>query len=277
MKFSMNMIVSIVAGLIMTVVIVYSLGLNGSGRSGPPIIVAASQIEAGTLIQKKDIKLIYWQNSETPPQSFATIDALNNRVARQTIYNGEPILEAKLAPVGSKAGMESLISMGKRAITVRVNDVIGVAGFALPGSYIDIIANVRDNQGQSYSKVVLNRVKVLAIAQETEVDKTKPKVVSAVTIELTPEESERLDLARSIGTLSLVLRNELDMSVETSKGAKMQDLIKNHPLSTDESNEEKMSGESSKKNQDLKNAPTSSGYVDQIRGSNRNRKNTENE
>jgi pilus assembly protein CpaB len=156
---------------------------------------------------------------------------------------------------------------------VRVNDVIGVAGFALPGSYIDIIANVRDNQGQSYSKVVLSRVKVLAIAQETEVDKTKPKVVNAVTLELTPEESERLDLARSIGTLSLVLRNELDMSVQTSKGAKMQDLLKNHALSIDENEDDKKMDDSNKVN----SQPSSSGRIEQIRGSNRNSKNIDNE
>ena len=273
MKFSLNMMISIGVGLILTVLIVYALGLNGNGRSGPAIVVASSQIEAGAIIQKKDIKLIHWQNSETPPESFNTLDALDNRVARQVIYSGEPILGAKLAPVGSKAGMESLITLGKRAITVRVNDVIGVAGFALPGSYIDIIANVRDNQGQSYSKVVLSRVKVLAIAQETEVDKTKPKVVNAVTIELTPEESERLDLARSIGTLSLVLRNELDMSVQTSKGAKMQDLLKNHALSVDDNEDEKKMDASNKNN----NQSSSSGRIEQIRGSNRNTKNIDNE
>jgi pilus assembly protein CpaB len=99
-------------------------------------------------------------------------------------------------------------------MTVRVNDVIGVAGFALPGNYVDIVVNTQlDGEGRGdkqISKIVLEHILVLAVAQEADRDETKPKVVNAVTLELTPEQAEKLDLARSVGTLSLVLRNQVD-------------------------------------------------------------------
>jgi len=99
-----------------------------------------------------------------------------------------------------------------------------VAGFALPGSYVDIIANIKQNRS-SVSKVVLSHVKVLAVAQATNVEANKPMVVKAVTLELTPLEAEKLDLARSVGSLSLALRNKLDSIVEVSEGVSMEDLI----------------------------------------------------
>ena len=105
---------------------------------------------------------------------------------------------------------------GKRAITVKVNEVIGVAGFALPGNYVDVMVNTQEDRGKhrrtrtAISKIVLEHILVLAVAQEASRDDTKPKVVNAVTLEVTPEQAEKLDLARSVGTLSLVLRNQVD-------------------------------------------------------------------
>ena len=103
--------------------------------------------------------------------------------------------------------------------------MIGVAGFALPGSWVDVLVSARDARNEPFSKIVLERVKVLAVAQETAADPAKPKVVSAVTLELTPAESERLDLARSVGSLSLALRNELDRNLPFSSGTRLEDLM----------------------------------------------------
>ena len=108
-------------------------------------------------------------------------------------------------------------------MTVRVNDVVGVAGFALPGNYVDVMVNAQQDKGKSeenkqISKTVLEHVLVLAVAQESGRDDTKPKVVSAVTLELTLEDSEKLDLARSVGTLSLVLRNQVDKRTVATAG-----------------------------------------------------------
>ncbi len=121
-----------------------------------------------------------------------------------------------------------MIADGKRAMTVRVNDVVGVAGFALPGNYVDVMINTQDKhstEGNQISMTVLTQVLVLAIAQEASRDDTKPKVVSAVTLELSPEDAEKLDLARSVGTLSLVLRNQLDKATVATTGVTRAQLL----------------------------------------------------
>jgi pilus assembly protein CpaB len=114
-------------------------------------------------------------------------------------------------------------------MTVRVNDVIGVAGFALPGNYVDIVVNTQlDGNGRGdrqISKIVLEHILVLAVAQEASRDETKPRVVNAVTLELTPDQAEKLDLARSVGTLSLVLRNQVDKEGVETKGIMKPQLL----------------------------------------------------
>jgi pilus assembly protein CpaB len=147
------------------------------------------------------------------------------------LQQGEPILESKLASEGAKAGLSALVAKGKRAVTVKVNEVVGVAGFALPGNYVDVMVNMegegarRADRDASLSKIVLQRILVLAVAQETSTDVNKPKVVSAVTLELTPEEAEKLDLARSVGNLSLVLRNQIDQEAVQTAGATKAKLL----------------------------------------------------
>src|SRR5437773_1955702 len=129
-----------------------------------------------------------WPASSMPKGACATPAELHTRVLRASVLSGEPILESKLAPVGSKGGLSAVVAEGKRAMTVRVNDVIGVAGFALPGNYVDIIINTQEegakgaNKDQQISKIVLEHILVLAVAQEVGRDETKPKVVSAVTV-----------------------------------------------------------------------------------------------
>ncbi len=197
---------------------------QGSNPNGPHVVIASNTIQAGTAITESKLQTLAWPSSITPTGVFSNAKKIDGRIARQTIEAGELILESKLAAPNSQAGLAAIITEGKRAISVRVNDVVGVAGFALPGNYVDVLVSAKDASGHPFSKVVLNRVKVLAIAQETNVDANKPKVVNAVTLELTPTESEQLDLARSIGTLSLVLRNEMDKTASSSTGARLNDL-----------------------------------------------------
>ena len=149
---------------------------------------------------------------------------------RTGLSRGEPILESKLAPVGTRGGLSAVIAEGRRAITVRVNDVVGVAGFALPGNYVDIVVNMADALGgsartHSVSKIVLEQILVLAVAQEASRDDTRPKVVNAVTLEVTPAQAEALDLARSVGSLSLVLRNQVDRGPSSTQGATRDTLL----------------------------------------------------
>jgi pilus assembly protein CpaB len=190
------------------------------------VVVAARDIQLGTALTQDMIKTTEWPASALPDGAITDLKALEARVVRTAVQRGEAILEKKLAPVGTKGGLSSVISEGKRAVTVRVNEVVGVAGFALPGNLVDVMVNVRDQQDKSVSKIVLEQILVLAVAQEANRDETKPKVVSAVTLELSPGEAERLDLARSVGNLSLVLRNQLDKHVVQTNGVRTSDLLR---------------------------------------------------
>lgn len=190
------------------------------------VVVAAVDIPLGSRIEPNMISTIDWPSSSVPQGAFKEVKALEARVLRTSVTRGEAILDGKLAPVGTKGGLSAVITEGKRAMTVRVNDVVGVAGFALPGNYVDILVNTeRDKDRRSISKTVLENVLVLAVAQEASRDDTKPRVVNAVTLELLPEESEKLDLARSVGSLSLVLRNQVDDKPVTTAGVTKTDLF----------------------------------------------------
>jgi pilus assembly protein CpaB len=189
------------------------------------VVVAKGEIAPGTPITPDLVALADWPRASVPKGAFNDAAQVKDRVVSAGVASGEPILDSKLAQVGSKGGLSAVITPGKRALTVKVNEIIGVAGFALPGNYVDIMVNTQDERGNPISKIVLEKILVLAVAQEAERDPSKPKVVSAVTLELSPEDSERLDLARSIGSLSLVLRNQLDSNPLASDGARRNDVL----------------------------------------------------
>lgn len=195
------------------------------------VVVAASDIDLGTPLTPQMLKVADWPKGSVPAGATDDVKTLDTRVVKVSLLRGEPVLESKLAPIGATGGLSAVIAQGNRAITVRVNDVVGVAGFALPGNYVDIVVNTEDesvkaeNVNKSISKIVLEHILVLAVAQEQVRDDTKPKVVNAVTLEVTPEQAEKLDLARSVGTLSLVLRNQVDTSLVTTIGSTKKNLL----------------------------------------------------
>lgn len=206
--------------------------LHAPAASSGRIAVAVFDIDIGQRIRPDMVKLVDWPADSVPKGAFLDPQKLAGRVLRTSVLAGEPLSEAKLAPAGTLGGLSALITQGKRAITVRVNDVIGVAGFALPGNYVDIIVSTATDpqlQGgqreQNISKIVLERILVLAVAQEVSRDETKPKVVNAVTLEVTPEQAEKLDLARSVGSLSLALRNQVDPAAAATAGATKASLL----------------------------------------------------
>ena len=210
--------------------------LNQPGSAAGRIVVAAADISLGQRLAPEMFKLTEWPAGSVPKGAFTDPQKLDGRVLKNNLVMGEPISEAKLAPSGTLGGLSALITEGKRAITVRVNDVIGVAGFALPGNYVDIIVSMQKDappgatvREQSISKIVLERILVLAVAQEVNRDETKPKVVNAVTLEVTPEQAEKLDLARSVGTLSLALRNQVDPQSASTAGATKLTLLPEAP------------------------------------------------
>jgi pilus assembly protein CpaB len=188
------------------------------------IVVAAADVNLGQRLAPDMLKLADWPSDALPQGALRDPHKLNGRVLKSSVLRGEPLSEAKLAPAGTLGGLSALIAEGRRAITVRVNDVVGVAGFALPGNFVDIIVHTQTDDAarqheRPISKIVLERILVLAVAQEVSRDDTKPRVVNAVTLEVTPEQAERLDLARSVGTLSLALRNQVDPRPGVTGGA----------------------------------------------------------
>ncbi|MES2126992.1 MAG: Flp pilus assembly protein CpaB [Pseudomonadota bacterium] len=200
--------------------------LGQGGAAVAHVVVANADISLGQRLAADMFKLADWPAGNLPKGALTDTAGLAGRVLKSSVLRGDPLTEAKLAPTGTLGGLSALISEGKRAITVRVNDVIGVAGFALPGNYVDIIVHMqKDGAEQHISKIVLERILVLAVAQEVARDDTKPRVVNAVTLEVTPEQAENLDLARSVGSLSLVLRNQVDPKPADTEGATKRSLL----------------------------------------------------
>ncbi|MGO4331825.1 Flp pilus assembly protein CpaB [Cupriavidus sp. 2TAF22] len=231
------LLVAALAGLA-AVVLASRWMIEQSSGSVTKVLVAGTDINLGQRLAPEFVKVVDWPRESLPPGALTDQKLIDGRVTKASVMRGEPILESKLTPVGTRGGLSAVIAEGKRAITVRVNDVVGVAGFALPGSFVDIIVNTQKDQAknegasqteQSISKIVLEKILVLAIAQEVNRDETKPKVVNAVTLEVSPDEAEKLDLARSVGTLSLVLRNQIDPRPVETAGATKRSLL-NEPV-----------------------------------------------
>lgn len=233
----MMLLVAALAGLA-AVVLASRWMVEQSAGTTVKVAVANTDINLGQRLAPEFVKLVDWPRESLPPGTLADLKTVDGRVTKASVMRGEPILESKLTPAGTKGGLSAVIAEGKRAITVRVNDVVGVAGFALPGSFVDIIVNTQKDgtktntatEGeQSISKIVLEKILVLAVAQEVNRDETKPKVVNAVTLEVSPEEAEKLDLARSVGSLSLVLRNQVEARPVDTAGATKRSLL-NEPV-----------------------------------------------
>ena len=222
------LVVALLAGLAATVLA--ARWVQRQGQAAQPVLVARQDIPIGTALNADMLSVVDWPRGERPAGTFEQAAALQGRVVTTALVRGEPVLAARLAPAGAQAGLTALVAPGKRAMTVRVNDVVGVAGFALPGTHVDVIVSTQEdrsdgNRERPISKIVLERMLVLAVAQDVDRDPTRPKVVNAVTLEVTPREAEILDLARNVGTLSLVLRNPAEARGEASSGVTKDTLL----------------------------------------------------
>lgn len=220
------LVLSLLAGAAAVVLAARWLGQQASGER-TQVLVATRDLDLGQAISPEMLQPVAWPSGNVPAGAFTDPQLLDGRVVRNSIFKGEPVLEPKLAPEGTKAGLDSIIKPGHRAISVKVNEVVGVAGFLAPGSYVDLLVNIRDDRDKEISRVVLERIMVLAVAQEARrPDETKAKVVNAVTLEVTPEQAEKIDLARNIGTLSLMLRNQVDTKDDANTaGVRREDLF----------------------------------------------------
>lgn len=190
------------------------------------VVVAVQDIPTGTRLQESMLKTVPWPSSTPLKDPVRSVQAGVGRVLSMPLFQDEPIVQGKLSPPGEKGGLSAQIPDGRRAVTVKVNEVVGVAGFALPGNFVDVMVSTTDQGNHPLSKIVLERIQVLAVAQDIHTPEGKPKVVNAVTLEVSPEQAEAIDLARNIGTLSLVLRNQRDAAGVTTPGARKDDLLR---------------------------------------------------
>lgn len=174
------------------------------------VVVATRTIPMGQKIVDMDIESAGWPVDRVPKNAFTDLADVQGQVAAQAIYEGEPVLSKKIASHDGGSTLSALITKNKRAVTVRVNDVVGVAGFVLPGNSVDVLAT-GDKRGKG-AETVLQNVKVLAVDQTTG-DKDQPTVVRAVTLELSPAEAEELVEARTAGQIQLALRNAQDTEI----------------------------------------------------------------
>ncbi|HET8746394.1 MAG TPA: Flp pilus assembly protein CpaB [Ramlibacter sp.] len=190
------------------------------------VVVAVRDLDVGTRLRPDMLQVVDWPSGAPLKEPYAETDKVVDRVLNTQVLRGEPIVASRLAAPGEKGGLSAVLEEGRRAITVKVNEIVGVAGFALPGNYVDVMVNTADDANKAVSKIVLERILVLAVAQDTsQAGEAKPRVVSAVTLEVTPEQAEKIDLARSVGSLSLVLRSQADKGSAATVGARKMDLF----------------------------------------------------
>ena len=191
-------------------------------NTGTPVVVAALDIPFGTRIEQTHVKVVDWPSGNTPKGAYSDPLLLEGRIAKQGFLPGEVILESRVVEHLGGSTLASIVEPNKRAVTVRVNDVIGVAGFLLPGNRVDILTTRQKARGSAQTETILQDVKVLAVDQTASTDKDRPVVVRAVTLELSPSEAELLVKATSEGSLQLTLRNPLDSDLVAKKEEKTE-------------------------------------------------------
>lgn len=192
------------------------------------VVVAATQLNFGDRISTRDLNLVDWPNSAVPQGSFMTItDAAGDgdRVALRSIEIGEPVLASKISGKGGRATLSALIDKDMRAVTIRVTDATAVAGFVLPNDRVDVLlTRSAANRDVPQSETLLQNVRVLAVDQDANEQKDKPVVVKAVTLEVSPDDAQKLTLGATVGMLSLSLRNATNPDPTPTRVLSLEDL-----------------------------------------------------
>jgi pilus assembly protein CpaB len=192
------------------------------------IVVASGKLPLGTLIKDENLKFVPWPATNLPAGYFERQEDLVSRGLIQPVVENEPILESKLAPKGSGAGLPPIIPEGKRALSIRANEIIGVAGYVLPGTRVDVVLTATvPGATEPITRIVLQNVEVVSAAQDIQKDaEGKPKTVTVVTLLVTPDDAEKLTSASSQGQFQLALRNPLDLEETKTRGIQMSQLIR---------------------------------------------------
>ncbi len=222
------LVVSAVASVVMYRLIASRLTTN-AGAASTQIVVATRNLEVGSLLKDADLKAVNWTGPQ-PRGALINRDEIIGRGVIATIYEGEPILETRLAAKGAGAGLAATIPPGMRAATIRVNDVVGVGGFVRPGARVDVLIagnppGAKGNLG-TVTKTLLQNMEVLSAGQDIQKDaEGKPVSVQTVNLLVTPEQAETLSLASNETKIQLVLRNPLDTKTVMTPGTAVANLF----------------------------------------------------
>jgi pilus assembly protein CpaB len=194
-----------------------------------PVVIAVANLDLGASLRPEDVRTIDWPAESVPAGAFNRVEDVVGRGLIQPVVQNEAILPSKLASKDAGAGLPPVIRPGYRALSVRVNDVIGVAGYVLPGTRVDVVATINPTQQATdvTSKVVLTNVEVLASGTKIERDNEqgKPIAVSVVTLLVNPAEAEKLTLASTEGKIQLALRNPMDPAAPSTTGIRPAALL----------------------------------------------------
>jgi len=227
-RFVMVMGVSLVWALMVSAAFFRLAGGGGRTRaaSRKQVVVATRPIAAGGTLDRDSVKLRSVPEDVFPAGAFSRVEDVLERPVISAIQAEEPVVEARLAVKGSGAGLGPMIPPGMRAISVRVNDVVGVAGFVLPGMRVDVLVTGKPpNGGDTETQTVLQNITVLSAGQTITTDgRSQPIMAPVVTLLVTPGEAEALTLANTEGHIQLVLRNSTDQLSPPTRGRRLHEL-----------------------------------------------------
>jgi pilus assembly protein CpaB len=202
---------------------------SGAEQKHSFVVVARHAIPMGARLTSDDVKLVAWPRENPVEGAFSSVDQINGRALTASVFANEPIVERRVAPVNAGAGLPPVIEPGMRAISVKVDEVVGVAGFVVPGTRVDVLVTVRPNpQQDEMARVVVSNATVLTAGtryDQEEANSGKAIRSSVVTLMVTPEDAERVALAQSRGSIMLTLRNPLDTMPTSSQGVHLANLV----------------------------------------------------
>jgi pilus assembly protein CpaB len=212
-----------------------------AARTTVRIALAARDLDVGTILKDEDVKVEDWPGA-VPAGATARAQDVVGRGVATAIYAREPVIDSRLTPRGGGGGLAAMIPQGMRAVAIRVNEVVGVAGFVVPGMHVDILISGNPPGGNgglgTLTKTMLQNIEVLSAGQDFKKDaEGKPITVQVVNLLVTPEQAEQLSLASNNANIQLILRNPLDHQTTQTSGAAMAQLFAGGKLKLPQSGE----------------------------------------
>jgi|SRR5882724_2037201 len=241
-------LVSLIVGGILALVAIGGLTYylrttqNPSASAGPNIevgnvVVATAELPFGTHLSRDQLSVVAWPTSSMPADAFHSVEEVFagsqgfDRIVLKPIDKGEPLLKSRISGFGAKATLSRQVPVGMRAVSIRVDDVSGVAGFILPGDRVDVMLTRRleatTPDSSLVTDVILQNIQVLGIDQLSDQDREKPVVARTATVAVTPEQAQKLALAQQAGTLGLALRNATSVDQVPTERVVQRDLAPN--------------------------------------------------